>query len=408
MLILVLNCGSSSVKFQLIRTSLEAIEDGTEQKLAKGNISKIGMTTSSVSFQAEGRPPVKETPVILEHRVAIERVLELLTDPDVGILKEREEIEAVGHRVVHGGEKFSKSTVINEEVREKIVECIELAPLHNPHNVRGFEIAHDLLPDVPHVAVFDTAFHQTMPERAYLYGLPMVIYRRHGIRRYGFHGTSHRYLTWRMEKLLAKPREEFNLITCHLGNGCSLAAVKKGESIDTSMGFTPLEGLVMGTRSGDLDPAVILHIMAKEELTLHEANTLLNKHSGLIGVSGVSNDMRELVKEAQRGDQHAQTAIDLFCYRLKKYIASYFGALAGADAIAFTGGIGENAPVVRGKACEGLEALGVEIDPERNENLNGGEGRISTDDSKVAVYVVPTDEELVIARDTVRAIEGVL
>jgi len=406
MLVLVLNCGSSSVKFQLIRTSPEEIEAGTEKKLARGNIEKIGMTTSTVNFQAEGRPPVKETPVILEHRLAIERVLTLLTDPNVGIIKDRSEIGAVGHRVVHGGEKFSRSQVIGDEVYRQIVDCCELAPLHNPHNVRGYESARELLPNVPHVAVFDTSFHQTMPEHAYLYGLPMVVYRRHGIRRYGFHGTSHRYLTYRMEKLLGKPASEFNLITCHLGNGCSITAVERGKSIDTSMGFTPLEGLIMGTRSGDLDPAVILHIMAKEELTLHEANTLLNKHSGLIGVSGVSNDMRELVKEASRGNKPAQTAINLFCYRLKKYISAYYGVLGGADAVAFTGGIGENSTLIRELSCQGLECLGIQIDRERNEKLNGGEGKISTDDSRVGVYIVPTDEEMVIARDTVGAVAG--
>ena len=406
MIVLVLNCGSSSVKFQLIRTSLEDIEAGTEEKLGRGIIGKIGMTTATVAFEAEGRPPVRETPVILEHRVAIERVLSLLTDPNVGVIKDRSEIGAVGHRVVHGGEKFAQSQLITEEVLREIVECIELAPLHNPHNVRGYEIARELLPDVPHVAVFDTAFHQTVPEHAYLYGLPMVLYRRHGIRRYGFHGSSHRYLTARMERLLGRPRTEFNLITCHLGNGCSVTAVQHGRSIDTSMGFTPLEGLVMGTRSGDLDPAVILHVMAKEELTLHEANTLLNKHSGLIGVSGISNDMRELIKEAQRGDQHAQTAIDLFCYRLKKYISAYYGVLGGADAVVFAGGIGENAAVVRERSCDGLESLGMIMDPKRNEELNGREGRISTDDSPVGIYVVLTDEEMVIARDTARAIAG--
>jgi acetate kinase len=408
MIVLVLNVGSSSVKFQLISTNLETIEAGTEKKLARGNIEKIGMTTATVSFQAAGRPPVRETPVILEHRVAIERVLTLLTDPEHGILTDRSEIDAIGHRVVHGGEKFSRSQVITPEVHQQIVECIELAPLHNPHNVRGYEIARELLPDKPHVAVFDTAFHQTMPEHAYLYGLPMVLYRRHGIRRYGFHGTSHRYLTWRMEKHLGKPREEFNVITCHLGNGCSAAAVQRGKSIDTSMGFTPLEGLIMGTRSGDLDPAVILHVIAKEELTLHEANTLLNKHSGLIGVSGISNDMRELVKEAKKNNVHAQRAIDLFCYRLKKYISAYYGILGGADAVAFTGGIGENSPVVRERSCSGLEAIGIRLDPERNQSVNGAEGKISTDDSKVGVYIIPTDEELVIARDTVRAVEGKL
>ncbi|OPZ05809.1 MAG: Acetate kinase [candidate division BRC1 bacterium ADurb.BinA364] len=290
----------------------------------------------------------------------------------------------------------------------QIRDCIELAPLHNPHNLKGYNIASQLLPGVPHAAVFDTAFHQTMPPRAYIYGLPYVLYPRHGIRRYGFHGTSHRYLIFRLEKLHQRPRADFKAVTIHLGNGCSMAAVRGGRSIDTSMGFTPLEGLLMGTRSGDMDPAILLHVMAKEELSLHEANTMLNKHSGLIGISGVSNDMRELEAEAAKGNERALLAIDIFCYRVRKYIAAYAAALEGADFIAFTAGIGSNSSLIRAKSCEGLEFMGVKIDPERNTAFNGGEGRISTDDSKIEVWVIPTDEELVIARDTVRAICGVI
>ncbi|MFH0794027.1 MAG: acetate kinase [bacterium] len=406
MKVLVLNCGSSSVKFQLIETSLQAIEDGTEKILAKGSVEKIGMTNAVVTYDAEGKPPLKEMPTILEHKVAIEKILKVLTDPEIGVIKDKSDIEAVGHRVVHGGEKFSKSEVITKEVLHEIQECNELAPLHNPHNVKGYQIASQLLPDIPHAAVFDTSFHQSMPARAYLYGLPYVLYQRHAIRRYGFHGTSHRYLTFRSEHLLKKKREEFRLITIHLGNGCSMAAVKYGKSVDTTMGFTPLEGLLMGTRTGDLDPAIILHVMAKEEIGLHEANTLLNKHSGLIGISGVSNDMRELFKEAEKGNERAQLAIEIFAYRVKKYIGAYLAVLGGADAIAFTGGIGENAVSIREKACHGIEALGVKLDKTRNAEMVGREGLISTDDSIVKVFVIPTNEELVIARDTVRSIEG--
>jgi acetate kinase len=408
MKVLVLNCGSSSVKFQLIETSLEAIQKSTDETLAKGLIEKIGMTTSVVHFEAKGKPPLKETPTILEHKVAISKVIKLLTDPEHGVLKDEKEISAVGHRMVHGGEKFATSKIITPEVYDELVACIELAPLHNPHNIKGYQVAKALLPAIPHAAVFDTSFHQTMPKHAYMYGLPYVLYQRHAIRRYGFHGTSHRYLTYRLERILKRPREELKLITCHLGNGCSIDAIRYGQSIDTTMGFTPLEGLVMGTRSGDIDPAIILHVMAKEELGLHEANTLLNKHSGLMGISGISNDMRELIKESEKGNERAALAIDVFCYRVKKYICAYAGALGGVDAIGFTAGIGENSTLVREKSCGGLEFMGIELDPERNRTINGKEGIISTDQSPIKVYVIPTNEELIIARDTVRCIEGVI
>ncbi|MCD6386221.1 acetate kinase [Candidatus Sumerlaeota bacterium] len=408
MKVLVLNCGSSSVKFQLIETSLEAIKNDTEERLAKGIIERIGMPASIIKFESRDNQPYRATAEILEHRVAINKVVQLLTDPDYGVIKHKEEIGAVGHRVVHGGERFSTSKIIDPDVYKEMIECIELAPLHNPHNIKGYEIAREILPNVPHVAVFDTSFHQSMPAYAYIYGLPYVLYERHAIRRYGFHGTSHRYLTFRVERITGIPRNQFKLITCHLGNGCSIAAVKFGKSIDTSMGFTPLEGLVMGTRCGDIDPAIVLHVMAKEELELHEINTLLNKHSGLYGISGVSNDMREVIKSADKGNERAQLALDIFCYRLKKYIAAYAGAMGGTDYIAFTAGIGENSPVVRQKSCEGLEFMGIKIDQERNNQTVGKEALISTDDSPVKVFVIPTNEELVIARDTVRCINGVI
>ena len=405
MRVLVLNCGSSSVKFQLIETSLKMIEEDKDIKLASGIVDKIGMTSSVIKYDAQGRDSIKKTATILEHKVAIEQVLALLTDREVGVIEDKKEIDAVGHRIVHGGEKFSESAIITSEVLKGIDDCIDYAPLHNPHNIRGYKVSKQLLPDIPHVAVFDTAFHQTIPPYAYIYGLPYTLYKKYGIRRYGFHGTSHRYVSWRVPKLLGVGQEDRKIITIHLGNGCSMAAVKYGESVDTSMGFTPLEGLIMGTRCGDIDPAIILTIMAKEELSLHEANTLMNKHSGLIGISGVSNDMREIIDEMEKGNEKAKLALDIFCYRIKKYIGSYAAAMGGVDDIVFTGGIGENAIIVREKSCEGLEFMGVEFDKEKNVELNGKEGTISKKNSKVSVWVIPTNEELKIARDTVRLVE---
>jgi len=405
MRVLVLNCGSSSVKFQLIETSLKMIEEDKDIKLASGIVDKIGMTSSVIKYDAQGQDSIKKTATILEHKVAIEQVLALLTDREVGVIEDKKEIDAVGHRIVHGGEKFSESAIITSEVLKGIDDCIDYAPLHNPHNIRGYKVSKQLLPDIPHVAVFDTAFHQTIPPYAYIYGLPYTLYKKYGIRRYGFHGTSHRYVSWRVPKLLGVGQEDRKIITIHLGNGCSMAAVKYGESVDTSMGFTPLEGLIMGTRCGDIDPAIILTIMAKEELSLHEANTLMNKHSGLIGISGVSNDMREIIDEMEKGNEKAKLALDIFCYRIKKYIGSYAAAMGGVDDIVFTGGIGENAIIVREKSCEGLEFMGVEFDKEKNVELNGKEGTISKKNSKVSVWVIPTNEELKIARDTVRLVE---
>jgi acetate kinase len=409
MKVLVLNVGSSSVKFELIETSLEAIQQGTEKKLGRGLVDKIGATTSTVKFQAPGKEPFKDELHIPDHNAAIKEVLSLLTHPEAGTIKDVSEIEAVGHRVVHGGESFTQSCLIDKEALEKIQECFELAPLHNPHNYRGIRLMQEALPNVPHVAVFDTSFHQTMPKYAYIYALPYEVYQKYKIRRYGFHGTSHRYMTYAVETRFAKrPRKEFKIITVHLGNGCSVAAVDGGRSIDTSMGFTPLEGLIMGTRCGDIDPAIILYLMSKEDQSVQEMNTVLNKFSGLKGISGVSNDMRELIEAMREGNERATLAVKAFCYRVRKYIGAYHAALGGTDYIAFAGGIGENSAVVRELCLEGLEKLGIILDRGRNNSVGNQGGEITADESPIKVFVVPTDEELVIARDTVRAIAGVL
>lgn len=409
MKVLVLNVGSSSVKFELIETSLEAIQQGTERKMGRGLVDKIGATTSTVRFQAPGKESFSDEIRIPDHAAAIKQVLSLLTDPATGAVRDVSQIEAVGHRVVHGGEYFTQSTLLEEEVLEKIKECFELAPLHNPHNYRGIRLMMEALPHVPHVAVFDTSFHQTMPKHAYIYALPYEVYQKYKIRRYGFHGTSHRFMVYTIETRFAKKsRKEFKAITVHLGNGCSIAAVDGGRSIDTSMGFTPLEGLIMGTRCGDVDPAVILYLMAKEDHNVQEMNTILNKFSGLKGISGVSNDMRELVLAMQEGNERATLAVKAFCYRVRKYIGAYHAALGGADYIAFAGGIGENSALVRELVLEGMEKLGIVLDRGRNNSLGSKGGEITSDDSPIKAYVVPTDEELVIARDTVRAIAGVL
>ena len=408
MIILVLNCGSSSVKYQLIETTLEAMEKNADRTLARGSIERIGTVTAQHSYRPEGGAKVTEVAEILEHRDAIAMLLRTLLDPQRGVLQKVEEIGAVGHRIVHGGERFAKSMLIDAKVVRQIEDCSELAPLHNPHNLRGYRAAAQVLPDVPHAAVFDTAFHQTLPPRAFLYALPGVLYKRHGIRRYGFHGTSHRYVAWRAVSLLDRPKEKLRLVTCHLGNGASLAAIEGGKSIDTSMGFTPLEGLVMGTRCGDLDPSLVLFLMQKEQLNEHQATTLLNKHSGLYGLSGVSNDMAELLAEEAKGNERAALAIEVFCYRLRKFIASYLGVLGGADAVIFTGGIGENAPLIRKRALERLEFMGIALDDAKNAAAIGRETEISVDGAKCKVLVVPTNEELIIARDTLRLIERVL
>jgi acetate kinase len=323
-----------------------------------------------------------------------------------GVIKDKAEIAAVGHRVVHGGEQFSESIMIDSNVLNEIRQLIDLAPLHNPHNLRGINACLKALPDKPQVAVFDTAFHHTIPPKAYYYGIPYVMYKRYHIRRYGFHGPSHYYVAARAAKIIGQPQENLKMITCHLGNGASITAIDRGKSIDTSMGFTPLEGLLMGTRCGDMDPAVILHIMGREELSLHEANTLMNKHSGLTGISNVSSDMREIIEAMDEGHSNAKIAFDMYCYRLKKYIGGYTAAMGGLDSLVFTGGIGENAPLVREKTCEGMEFLGVRLSKDKNWSIKGTEAEISAEDSRVRVLIVPTNEELVIARDTWRLIQS--
>jgi len=404
MKILVLNCGSSSIKFQLIETDVEMIASNADRCIAKGSVEKIGTDEAVLHLTVPPNPERSLTEEILDHQAALSRAMQAFKEAKV--VADISQIEAVGHRVVHGGERFSASVLIDEDVEKAIQQCVELAPLHNPHNLRGYLVARKLLPQVPQVAVFDTAFHQTMPPKAYLYGLPYTYYRRYRIRRYGFHSPSHRYVAFRFREMLGKAKGEANLITAHLGNGCSITAIEKGKSIDTSMGFTPLEGLLMGTRCGDIDPAIILYLMSKDELSFHDMSTLLNRFSGLYGISEQSNDMRELIAAAAKEDKQCQVAIDAFCYRLRKYIGAYTAALGRVDGLVFTGGIGENAPLVRQKACEGLAELGYEIDPARNGEAVGKTSEISTDSSRIRIMVIPTNEELLIARDTFRVIRN--
>ena len=404
MKILVLNCGSSSVKFQLIETDVEAMEKGTEKCLAKGRIERVGKDDAKITYEPAGAQKIKETKPIADHAAAIEETTRLLTSRDVGVIRDIKEIDAVGHRTVHGGEEFSASVLWDDRVLAVVEECCKLAPLHNPHNITGYKAAKAIFKDVPHAAIFDTAFHHTIPPVAYLYGLPYKFYSEDKIRRYGFHGTSHRYVSRRAEEILGRPRNEMNIITIHLGNGSSIAAVKKGESVDTTMGFTPLEGLIMGTRCGDMDPSIPLYIMKTKNMTTEQVDDLMNKKSGLLGISELSNDMLDLENAFYAGNQQAKLAMEAFCYRIKKYIGSYSAAMNGADAIVFTGGIGENSIEVREWSCSELDRLGIKIDIEKNKKLNRDEGIISAEDSKVIVMVIPTNEELLIARDTAKLI----
>jgi acetate kinase len=408
--VLVLNSGSSTIKFQLIATDLDKIESKTDRRLGRGSIERIG-GEAIISLQAEGGAVQRSTAPLRDTRAAVDFIAHWATSPDSGIpeIDSIADVHAVGHRVVHGGERFTQSVLITDEVLRGIEDCIDLAPLHNPANIKGILAARELFgAGLPQVAVFDTAFHQTLPEHAYLYALPYQLYRRHRIRRYGFHGTSHRYVAYRYRQLRNLKREETNIITLHLGNGCSAAAIKAGRSIDTSMGLTPLEGLVMGTRSGDLDPAIVDFISAKEGLSARDADSLLNKQSGLLGISGLTHDMRDLIDEAtEKNDRRARLAIDIFCYRARKYIGAYLAAMGGADAIVFTGGIGENSAQVRASICDGLQWMGLELDAGHNNSYFGGrEGIISKDGSRLLAFVIPTDEELLIARDTVRCVRG--
>ena len=408
--VLVLNCGSSSVKFQLIATDLEQIAHNSDHRLARGNIERIG-GEAIVTLQAEGRASQRSTAALRDTRAAVDLIVHWACAENSGLegIQSIADIHAIGHRVVHGGERFRHSVLITDEVLRGIEDCIDLAPLHNPTNIKGIVAAREVFGSgLPQVAVFDTAFHQTLPEYAYLYALPYQLYRRHRIRRYGFHGTSHRYVAYRYRQILGISREQTNLVILHLGNGCSIAAIRAGASVDTSMGLTPLEGLVMGTRSGDIDPAIIDFIGAKEGLTSHQVETLLNKQSGLQGISGLTNDMRELLEEAhENNDRRARLAIEIFCYRARKYIGSFLAAVGGAEAIVFTGGIGENSAEIRSKICAGLDWMGLRLDDELNAmHIGRREGLISKDGSRLAVYVIPTDEELLIARDTVRCVRG--
>jgi len=405
--VLVLNCGSSSIKFQLIATDLDLIAGNADRRLAKGTIERIG-GEAIISLRVEGREPVLTTSSLRDIGAAVDFIAHwAASEAGLDGIRSISDIQAVGHRVVHGGEHFKQFVLITDEVVRGVEDCIDLAPLHNPANLKGIAATRNLFGEgLPQVAVFDTAFHQTLPDHAYLYALPYQFYRRYRLRRYGFHGISHRYVAYRYRTIRQITREATNIITLHLGNGCSATAISAGNSIDTSMGLTPLEGLVMGTRSGDLDPAIVEFVAAKEGFSTREIETLMNKQSGLLGISGLTSDMRELLAEAhEENDRRARLAIEIFCYRVRKYIGAYLAAMNGADAVVFTGGIGENSPEVRAGICDGLQWIGIELDEELNRQHSGGrEGLISKEGSRLAVYVIPTDEELLIARDTVRCV----
>ena len=391
MKVLVINCGSSSLKYQLI-------DSRSEEVLAAGLCERIGIDGRMTHTPSSGNTVVKNDP-LPDHGAAIQAVLSALTDKAHGVISSLGEIGAVGHRLVHGGEKFAASVIINDEVIAEVEACNDLAPLHNPANLIGVRACRQIMPDVPMVGVFDTAFHQTMPPKAYLYGIPHQYYQEHKVRRYGFHGTSHNYVSQRVHHLAELDPDNSRVIVCHLGNGASVTAVKNGKSVDTSMGLTPLEGLIMGTRSGDLDPGVIEYIAKKEHLTLEEVLKVLNKESGVLGLSGVSSDFRDLTEAMEQGNEQAAVAVEAFCYRVAKHIGAYTAALNGVDAIVFTAGIGENAAHIRSMVCEYLGFLGITIDEEKNA-VRGKETEISTPDSKVSVFVIPTNEELAIARET--------
>ena len=396
MKILVLNCGSSSIKYKLF-------DMDSKEVIAQGGIEKIGLKGSFLKLTLpNGEKKVLEKD-IPEHTVGVEFILNTLVSPEYGAIKSLDEIDAVGHRMVHGGERFSKSVLLDKEVLEAFVACNDLAPLHNPANLKGVNAVSAILPNIPQVGVFDTAFHQTMPDYAYLYAVPYELYEKYGVRRYGFHGTSHRYVSQRVCEYLGIKAEGLRLITCHIGNGGSIAAIKDGKCIDTTMGLTPLEGLMMGTRSGDIDAGAVTFIMDKEGLTTTGVSNLLNKKSGVLGISGVSSDMRELEAAVAEGNPKAILAENMYFYRIKKYIGAYAAALGGVDVILFTGGVGENQASCRAGVCEGLEFMGVKIDAEKNK-VRGEEAIISSDDSKVKVVVIPTDEELLIASDTMTVV----
>lgn len=395
--ILVINCGSSSLKYQLI-------DMNNEEELAKGLAERIGIEGSRIKHEVTGKEKVIIEKPMPNHKEALAIVIDALADKEIGAIGSMDEIGAVGHRVVHGGENFTKSEVITDEVMEGIKECIDIAPLHNPPNIMGIEACQEIMPDVPMVAVFDTAFHQTMPEESYIYALPYELYEKYAIRRYGAHGTSHNYVSHRAAELLGKDLKDIKMITCHLGNGSSISAVKDGKCLDTSMGFTPLEGVVMGTRCGDIDPAIVPFVMEKEDLNSSEMSDLMNKKSGVLGVSGVSSDFRDVETAAEEGNERAALALKLFKNSVLKYVGAYTALMNGVDAIVFTAGVGENSKEDREFVCKGLEYLGVKIDDEKN-SKRGEDMIISTEDSEVAVLVVPTNEELMIARETLSLVK---
>ena len=398
MKILVINSGSSSIKYQLVDMENEDV-------LAKGYLERIGISGSRLKHKKNSEEYIIEKS-IPTHREGLKLIMDTLVSPDKGVIKSFDEIKAIGHRVVHAGEAFAGSVRINDEVMKSLKDCIKLAPLHNPPNIMGIEAAVELMPNVPQVGVFDTAFHvKSLPKYAYLYAIPYKYYEKYGIRRYGFHGTSHKFVSNEAAKMLGKDIKDLKIITCHLGNGASIAAVDGGRSIDTTMGFTPLEGLYMGTRSGDLDPAIVTYLMDEEGLTSQEVYTLLNKKSGMLGVTGMTSDMRDIEDAALEGNERAKLALDMYSYKIKKYIGSYAVAMGGVDAIVFTGGVGENSDIVRRDVCSTMEFMGVKIDDSKNDGLRGKKMDISTEDSKVKVLVIPTNEEIVIARDTKEIVE---
>ena len=394
---LVINCGSSSLKYQLIDMS-------TEECMVQGLVERIGIEGSILTQKVEGKDKYVINKEIKNHKDAIKLVLEALIDPAHGVIKSMEEISTVGHRVVHGGEKYSDSVLINDEVLQSIKDCIALAPLHNPPNIIGIEACKELMPNTPMVAVFDTAFHQTMPKHSYICPLPYDLYKKFGIRKYGFHGTSHKYVSNKVAEAMGKDMKDLKIVTCHLGNGCSLAAVKNGKSVDTSMGFTPLAGVMMGTRSGSIDPSVISFLIEQHGYTIEEIDELLNKKSGVLGISGVSSDFRDVLAAGEDGNERAKLALEIFYYKVRTQIAAYAGAMGGIDVIVFTAGIGENSAITRKEILKGLEFFGFELDEEKNE-IRGNIQEISTENSRVKVYVVPTNEELMIARDTAKLVK---
>lgn len=396
MKVLVINCGSSSLKYQLI-------DSETESVLAKGLCERIGID-GALTHQPAGKDKIKSTPAMPDHKTAIGIVIDQLTDKENGVVESLDEIGAVGHRIVHGGEKFTKSCLITDEVIKEVEECSVFAPLHNPAGLIGVRACQELMPGLPMVAVFDTAFHQTMPKHAYICPLPYELYEKYGVRKYGFHGTSHKYVSNKVAEAMGKDIKDLKIITCHLGNGCSLAAVKNGKSIDTSMGFTPLAGVMMGTRSGSIDPSVISFLIEQHGYTIEEIDELLNKKSGVLGISGVSSDFRDVLAAGEAGNERAKLALEIFYYKVRTQIAAYAGAMGGVDVIVFTAGIGENSSITRREILRGLEFFGFTINDEKNE-LRGHIQEISNEDSKVKVYVVPTNEELMIARDTAKLVK---